>query len=102
MRLFSGLIQNELLSLDFDFDYVLLLSNFGKAGSPHFNYFNYCAAVSETEVDVLTGQFVVKRVDILYDCGQRSILIAMVFFLFHRLYYVCFKQELLCSASNVI
>nr|KAG5714257.1 hypothetical protein BaRGS_018474 [Batillaria attramentaria] len=36
----------------------------------HFAYFTYCAAVAETEVDVLTGEYVIRRVDIMYDCGE--------------------------------
>ena len=35
------------------------------------NYNAYGAAVSEVEVDVLTGEVQILRVDILYDCGQR-------------------------------
>ena len=35
-------------------------------------YNSYGAAVSEVEVDTLTGQTEVARVDILYDCGERS------------------------------
>ena len=34
-------------------------------------YNAYGAAVSEVEVDVLTGEVQILRVDILYDCGQR-------------------------------
>ena len=34
-------------------------------------YNSYGAAVSEVEVDVLTGQTQILRVDILYDCGER-------------------------------
>ncbi|XP_021609368.1 indole-3-acetaldehyde oxidase isoform X2 [Manihot esculenta] len=33
-------------------------------------YLNYGAAVSEVEVDLLTGQTTILRSDILYDCGQ--------------------------------
>ena len=47
---------------------------FGEPGSPRFNYFVYCAAVFETEVDVLTGEYQIRRVDIMYDCGERSVL----------------------------
>ncbi|KAK7111653.1 xanthine dehydrogenase-like [Littorina saxatilis] len=45
-------------------------TNFGEPGSPRFNYFAYCAGVFETEVDVLTGEYLVRRVDIMYDCGE--------------------------------
>ncbi|XP_065867243.1 indole-3-acetaldehyde oxidase-like isoform X2 [Euphorbia lathyris] len=34
------------------------------------NYLNYGAAVSEVEIDILTGQTTILRCDILYDCGQ--------------------------------
>ena len=40
----------------------------------HLYVYNaYGAAVSEVEVDVLTGEVQILRVDILYDCGQRYI-----------------------------
>lgn len=38
-------------------------------GHPFF-YFTYSAAVSEVEIDVLTGEFTVLRSDILYDAGK--------------------------------
>jgi xanthine dehydrogenase large subunit len=38
-------------------------------GRPFF-YFAYGAAVSEVEVDTLTGEYRVLRVDILHDCGR--------------------------------
>jgi xanthine dehydrogenase/oxidase len=38
-------------------------------GHPFF-YFTYSAAVSEVEIDVLTGQFTILRSDILYDTGR--------------------------------
>ncbi|KAI4308343.1 hypothetical protein L6164_031426 [Bauhinia variegata] len=34
------------------------------------NYINYGAAVSEVEIDLLTGETTVLQVDIIYDCGQ--------------------------------
>ncbi|XP_022153774.1 indole-3-acetaldehyde oxidase-like [Momordica charantia] len=33
-------------------------------------YINYGAAVSEVEVDLITGETMVLRADIIYDCGQ--------------------------------
>jgi len=39
-------------------------------GKPFFNYFTYCAAVIETEVDVLTGESQIRRVDIMCDFGE--------------------------------
>lgn len=38
-------------------------------GSPFF-YYTYSAAVSEVEIDVLTGDFTILRTDILYDTGK--------------------------------
>ncbi|KAJ6671693.1 XANTHINE DEHYDROGENASE [Salix viminalis] len=41
--------------------------------SPDFNsmhYLNYGAAVSEVEVNLLTGETAILRSDIIYDCGQ--------------------------------
>ncbi|HVP65688.1 MAG TPA: xanthine dehydrogenase molybdopterin binding subunit [Anaeromyxobacteraceae bacterium] len=35
-----------------------------------FYYFSWGAAVSEVEVDTLTGEYRVRRVDILHDCGS--------------------------------
>lgn len=35
-----------------------------------FNYFTFGAAVSEVEIDVLTGDYQVKRTDIIMDLGQ--------------------------------
>jgi xanthine dehydrogenase/oxidase len=35
-----------------------------------FLYFVYAAAVSEVEIDVLTGEFTILRADILYDAGK--------------------------------
>jgi xanthine dehydrogenase/oxidase len=40
------------------------------AGKPHFHYFTYCAAVIETEVDILTGESQIRRVDIMCDFGE--------------------------------
>jgi xanthine dehydrogenase/oxidase len=35
-----------------------------------FLYFTYSAACSEVEIDVLTGEFDIRRTDILYDAGR--------------------------------
>ncbi|CAI7886331.1 unnamed protein product [Closterium sp. NIES-53] len=40
------------------------------AGSFFLSYFNFGAAVSEVEVDVVTGSVSVVRCDIHYDCGR--------------------------------
>merc|ERR1719361_3200417 len=40
------------------------------APSPKFVYFTYCVGVVETEVDVLTGESQVRRVDIMCDFGE--------------------------------
>ncbi|XP_070044274.1 aldehyde oxidase 4-like isoform X1 [Nicotiana tomentosiformis] len=39
-------------------------------GSSSGQYLNYGAAVSEVEIDVLTGQHRILQSDIIYDCGQ--------------------------------
>ncbi len=36
-----------------------------------YQYVSYGVACAETELDVLTGEYQSKRVDILFDCGQR-------------------------------
>ena len=35
-----------------------------------FYYFNYATAVSEVEIDALTGEFTILRADIVYDAGH--------------------------------
>ena len=45
------------------------VTNDKPTGKP-FYYFNYAAAVSEVEVDVLTGEFTILRSDIVYDAGH--------------------------------
>ena len=43
-----------------------------KTDTPSFAaYSTYGAACAEVEVDILTGQYLINRVDILYDCGKR-------------------------------
>lgn len=36
----------------------------------HHAYFTYCVAACETEVDILTGEYAIRRVDIMFDCGE--------------------------------
>lgn len=36
-----------------------------------YKYFTYCAAVIESEVDILTGESQIRRVDIMADFGER-------------------------------
>lgn len=40
-------------------------------------YNSYAAAVTEVEIDVLTGESQVLRVDVLYDCGTRYVTMYM-------------------------
>ncbi|WP_298899661.1 molybdopterin cofactor-binding domain-containing protein [uncultured Psychroserpens sp.] len=46
-----------------------VVDNTHPIGRPFF-YFTYSAAVSEVEVDILTGEFETKRTDILFDLGK--------------------------------
>jgi CO/xanthine dehydrogenase Mo-binding subunit len=43
--------------------------NFPQPKNP-FDYEVYGAAVCEAQIDVLTGETMITRTDILYDCGQ--------------------------------
>ncbi|XP_050394780.1 uncharacterized protein LOC126812430 isoform X2 [Patella vulgata] len=36
----------------------------------YYKYFTYAAGVTEVEVDILTGENHLRRVDILFDCGE--------------------------------
>ena len=45
------------------------VTNENPKGRP-FYYFNYAAAVSEVEIDALTGEFTILRSDIVYDAGH--------------------------------
>ena len=51
----------------------LMCRPFSEGAGPgaHHAYHTYCAAVAETELDVLTGEYGIKRVDIMFDCGER-------------------------------
>lgn len=46
-----------------------VVDNTHPIGRPFF-YFTYSVAVSEVEVDILTGEFETKRTDILFDLGK--------------------------------
>ncbi len=53
----------------FRYPYITDVTNEHPYGIPFF-YYNYAAACSEVEIDVLTGEFTILRTDILYDAGQ--------------------------------
>ncbi|XP_028752549.1 abscisic-aldehyde oxidase [Neltuma alba] len=48
----------------------LSATSFFVPGITSMNYLNYGAAVSEVEINLLTGATTVLQTDILYDCGQ--------------------------------
>lgn len=43
---------------------------YGEGGNRPFNYYCYGAAVSEVELDTLTGDFQILRTDIVMDVGN--------------------------------
>lgn len=53
----------------YKFPDLIRVTNENPIGRP-FYYFNYATAVSEVEVDVLTGEFTILRSDIVYDAGH--------------------------------
>lgn len=53
----------------FEYPDLIEVTNDHPTGKP-FYYFNYAAAVSEVEVDALTGEFTILRSDIVYDAGH--------------------------------
>ncbi|KAJ1386402.1 Aldehyde oxidase/xanthine dehydrogenase, molybdopterin binding [Sesbania bispinosa] len=66
-----GTIKWEMLILQAYMQSVnLSASSFYVPSNNSMSYLNYGAAVSEVEVDLLTGETKFLRTDILYDCGQ--------------------------------
>ena len=63
----------EVKHTEFMFFFVCFWSVYGES-KYCFAYNAYGVTCAEVEVDVLTGQTEVKRVDILYDCGQRLVI----------------------------
>lgn len=53
-------------------EHRMIVHRFTQTGNAG-NYFSYGVAVTEVELDVLTGQVQIPRVDILYDCGNRQV-----------------------------
>lgn len=41
-------------------------------------YSSYGVNCTEVEIDVLTGEVEVIRSDILFDCGQRSVILLLI------------------------
>ena len=70
---------------------IVLLYSVSNAQN-HYNV--YGVTVAEVEVDVLTGENEILRVDILYDCGQRYIHVAIFY------YNVCMILYLLSFSIN--
>ncbi|XP_045174786.2 xanthine dehydrogenase-like [Mercenaria mercenaria] len=58
------------------YDNIVLSARYSVAGILPENggdiiaYYSYGAACSEVELDVLTGEYQINRVDIVYDCGE--------------------------------
>ncbi|KAJ1386404.1 Molybdopterin dehydrogenase, FAD-binding [Sesbania bispinosa] len=66
-----GSIKWEMLILQAYMQSVnLSASSFYVPSNNSMNYLNYGAAVSEVEIDLLTGQTRFLQTDIIYDCGQ--------------------------------
>ncbi|XP_057441558.1 abscisic-aldehyde oxidase-like isoform X2 [Lotus japonicus] len=66
-----GPIKWEMLILQAYMQSVnLSASSFYVASNESANYLNYGAAVSEVEIDLLTGETRFLQTDIIYDCGQ--------------------------------
>ena len=59
-----------------DFERILYITSLTTkdvvpAGSPLFNANVFGTACTEVELDVLTGTYIIQRMDIIYDCGTR-------------------------------
>ena len=58
---------------------LLISHSVNKTSEYEFAYNCYGTACTEVEVDVLTGQMEVLRVDILYDCGDRYVCTSLIY-----------------------
>ena len=56
---------------------LILVTNENPEERP-FYYFNYAAAVSEVEVDALTGEFTILRSDIVYDAQDTVSILPLI------------------------
>ncbi|KAI4305798.1 hypothetical protein L6164_029141 [Bauhinia variegata] len=66
-----GIIKWETLILQAHYENVnLAASSFFVPDISSTGYLNYGAAVSEVEINLLTGETTVLQTDIIYDCGQ--------------------------------
>ena len=59
-------------------NYLYILRVYEQSKTPGDVVYNtYGVTCTEMELDVLTGQSLINRVDILYDCGERWVILYM-------------------------
>ena len=70
-------------------------------GTDNICYNTYGVTCTEVEMDVLTGQYLINRVDLLYDCGERYGLISNnIENLSCFLSMILLVNRIVCHASN--
>ncbi|KAG6494461.1 hypothetical protein ZIOFF_049488 [Zingiber officinale] len=80
-----GSISWDTLITQANLQYVNLSASTFWVADDTSSYLNYGAAISEVEIDVLTGATTILRADLTYDCGQSlspAVDLGQVFFFF--------------------